>query len=117
MEENKTIQGPAKYLTTKDGKQVVDKDGKPIMVGQLTTDQVVDGMNYGKEQFVDAALSYADDVNHMISGGLKLAFDPNSQHKTMQTDSYKLVHMYLDLETQQIFKTYILERPLIQLIH
>lgn len=38
MEENKTIQGPAKYLTTKDGKQVVDKDGKPIMVGQLTTD-------------------------------------------------------------------------------
>lgn len=83
-EENRTIHAPLHVLTDKDGNVVVDKNGKPVYNGQLTTDQVVEGMNYGKEIAVDAFQNLADMPNHVILGGIKLATDPN-----YTTDNFK----------------------------
>lgn len=75
-EENRTINSPLHILTDKNGNIVVDKNGKPVYNGQLTTDQVVDGMNYGKQIFVDAVQNFGlDGANHAILGGLKMATD------------------------------------------
>lgn len=75
-EENHTINSPLHILTDENGNIVVDKNGKPVYNGQLTTDQVVDGMNYGKQIFVDAVQNFGlDGVNHAILGGLKMATD------------------------------------------
>lgn len=83
-EENRTINAPLHILTDKDGNVVVDKNGKPIYNGKLTTGQVIDGMNYGKQIAVDAFQNLADMPNHAILGGLKLMFDPN-----YTTDKFK----------------------------
>lgn len=54
IEDRHTGTQPLKLLTDKDGNSVVDKNGKNVYVGQLTTDQVVNGMNYGKNIFVSS---------------------------------------------------------------
>lgn len=57
----------------------VQNDGKVVPAGKLTTKQVVQGMNNAKQAWVNVInqANPASVVNHTVTGGIKLAFDPN----------------------------------------
>lgn len=57
----------------------VQNDGKVVPSGKLTTKQVVHGMNNAKQAWANAInqANPASVVNHTVTGGIKLVFDPN----------------------------------------
>lgn len=80
-EANRAVNGKLKLLLDENGNQVYDKNGNPVYIGKLTTDQVVEGMNYGKKQFTDAAINAFDSPNHIVVGGIKYMTDKNYSGK------------------------------------